>query len=148
MKTNQIGIDFGSLDPSASIKRLETNEEFLQFDKIITDRKSVFSVTGGKITNREDAKKFLKKLKSDKRYAKATHNTWAARISHNGQMWETKADDGETGASNTILRVMQKSEAVNMIIVVTRWYGGIKLQGDRYRHFQDATKFFLKKIVE
>ncbi|PID70780.1 hypothetical protein CSB37_01645 [bacterium DOLZORAL124_38_8] len=122
------------------------NDDFLQFHKIITDRKSVFSVSGGRVTGRDEIKLFLKRLKKDRKYAQATHNTWAARISHNGQLWETKSDDGETGASATILRVMQRAEAVNMIVVVTRWYGGIKLQGDRFRHFQDATKFFLEKI--
>lgn len=140
MQTNQIGMDFGG--------NTEISDPFVQFEKIITDRGSKYSVSGGKVMNRDEIKKFLRKLKTDKSYAKATHNTWAARLSHEGQIWETKNDDGETGASATILRIMQKQNAVNMIIVVTRWYGGVKLMGDRFKHVQEATKYFFKNITQ
>ena len=138
MKTNQILIDF---DDGKSC-----DKDFLLFKRIIKDRGSVYSVSGGKVFNREDIKKFLKKLKSNKKYAKATHNTWAVRISHEGKIFETKNDDGETGAGNTILRVLQRENLINTVVVVTRWFGGIKLQGDRFRHVQDATKYFISHI--
>ncbi len=138
MKTNQILIDFRDGKTCKST--------FLLFEKIITDRGSKYSVSGGKVHNREDIKAFLKKLKSKKKYAKATHNTWAVRISHEGKIFETKNDDGETGAGNTILRVLKGQNITNTIVVVTRWFGGIKLQGDRFKHVQDATKYFLEQI--
>lgn len=138
MRTNQIGMDLGG--------NIEISQDFLQFEKIITDRGSKYSVTGGKVTNRDEIKAFLRKVKANKQYSKATHNTWATRLSHEGQIWETKNDDGETGASATILRVMQRANATNMIIVVTRWYGGVKLMGDRFKHVQDATKYFLERV--
>lgn len=138
MRTNQIGMDFGD--------GKKISADFLQFEKIITDRGSKYSVSGGKVTNRDEIKQFLKTLKKNRKYATATHNTWAARIGHEGQIWETKNDDGETGASATILRIMQRTQALDMIIVVTRWYGGVKLMGDRFKHVQDATKYFLEQI--
>ena len=137
MKTDQSRIDF--LDGNTF------NSEFLLFENIIVDRGSKYSVSGGFITNRDEAKAFLKRLKSDKKYAKATHNTWAARISKNGQIWETKNDDGETGAGAVILRILQKENYTNCIVVVTRWFGGTYLGTDRYKHVQDATKYLIEK---
>ncbi|MCA9359448.1 YigZ family protein [Candidatus Nomurabacteria bacterium] len=121
---------------------------FALFEKIIEDRGSQYSVSYGKVTGREDVKKFLKKLKTDKKYAKATHNTWATRISHDGAIFETKSDDGETGAGMVILRVMQKEEVSDCVICVTRWFGGVKLMGDRFKHVQDATKYAIEKMVD
>ena len=121
---------------------------FALFEKIIEDRGSQYSVSYGRVAGREDVKGFLKKLKTDKKYAKATHNTWATRISHDGAIFETKSDDGETGAGMVILRVMQKEEVSDCVICVTRWFGGVKLMGDRFKHVQDATKYAIEKMVD
>ncbi len=118
---------------------------YLQCHKIILDRGSHYSVTGGKVLSREGVKEFLKKVKQDKKYAAATHNSWAARISRNGAIFETKSDDGETGAGQVILHQLRKQQVVDVIVVVTRWFGGTKLQSDRFRHLQDATRYFIDK---
>jgi putative IMPACT (imprinted ancient) family translation regulator len=108
----KIEMDFGSAK--------EIKSDFLLFEKIIKDRGSVYSVSAGRVKNREDIKKFLKKLKANKKYAKATHNSFAVRISNNGAIYETKSDDGETGAGNVILRILKKRDFVNIIVVITR----------------------------
>ncbi len=122
--------------------------DFALFEHIIEDRGSRYSVSVGKVESREDIRRFIKQLKVDKKYAKATHNSWATRISHQGTIYETKADDGETGAGMVILRIMQKESVCNCVICVTRWFGGVKLMGDRFKHIQDATKFAIKKLSE
>jgi putative IMPACT (imprinted ancient) family translation regulator len=108
----KIEMDFGSANKIKS--------DFLLFEKIIKDRGSVYSVSAGVVKNREDIKKFLKKLKGNKKYAKATHNSFAVRISNNGAIYETKSDDGETGAGNVILRILKKRDFVNIVVVITR----------------------------
>ena len=125
---------------------MEPKERFLLFEKIIEDRGSRYSVSIGLVHNREDIKVFLKELKKNKKYMKATHNTWAARVSKDGTIFETKADDGETGAGMTILRVMQGEDVTNCVVCVTRWFGGIKLMGDRFKHVQDSTKYAIEQI--
>lgn len=120
--------------------------EFVLLEKLIEDRGSKYSVSYGTVTGKEGIKKFLTTLKSKKKYLKATHNTWAARITHDGAVYETKNDDGETGAGMVILRVMQKEDITDCIICVTRWFGGIKLMGDRYKHVSDATKIAIEHI--
>lgn len=126
---------------------LEPREQFVQYEKIIEDRGSRYSVSMGRVEGREDIKAFLKHLKQNKKYAKATHNSFAARLSHDGAIYETKSDDGETGAGTVILRVMQKKNVTNCVICVTRWFGGVKLMGDRFKHVQDATKYAIDSLL-
>ncbi len=114
-------------------------KDFLLYEKIIEDCGSRYSVGIGRVAGKEDIKAFLKTLKSKKKYIKATHNSWAARITHDEAIYETKSDDREAGAGMVILRVMQKENITDCIICVTRWFGGVKLQGDRFKHLQTAT---------
>ena len=120
-------------------------DDWLQCAKIISDRGSKYSVTGGMVKSRENLKDFLKKLKKDRKFIKATHNSWAARISRNGAVYETKSDDGETGAGQVILHQLRKQKIIDVIVVVTRWYGGIKLFADRFKHLQDATIYWVRE---
>ena len=121
-------------------------EIFILHEKIIEDRGSKYSVSIGHVTGKEGIKVFLKTLKSKKKYAKATHNSWAARLTHDGAVYETKNDDGETGAGMVILRIMQKEDITDCIICVTRWFGGVKLMGDRFKHIQDSTKYAIDRL--
>lgn len=109
---------------------------------ILTDRGSKYAVSGGKVSSRDDIDALLADLKTDKAYAKATHNTWAA-VLPTGAL---KADDGEAGAGMVILRMMERAGLGDHLIVVTRWYGGKKLGGDRFRRVQDATRAYLDHL--
>lgn len=124
----------------------EPTEKFKLWENIIEDRGSRYSVSVGRVENREDIKLFLKTLKARKKYAKATHNSWATRIVKDGVVYESKNDDGETGAGMVILRTMLAHDVSNCVICVTRWFGGVKLQGDRFRHVKDATLYAIKHI--
>ncbi|KIC46891.1 hypothetical protein RA28_03930 [Ruegeria sp. ANG-S4] len=109
---------------------------------VLTDRGSRYAVSGGIVSSRKDVDALLADLKSDKSYAKATHNTWAA-VLPTGAL---KADDGESGAGMVILRMMERAGISNHVIIVTRWYGGKKLGGDRFRRVQDATRDYLDHL--
>ena len=118
-------------------------QPFENFEKIISDRRSVYSVSIGYVKNKDDIKIFLGKTKNIKNHHKATHHSWAVRISHDGVIYESKNDDGETGAGQVILRILQKKNMIHTIVCVTRWYGGIKLESDRFKHIQDAVIYAL-----
>jgi len=139
MKTNQISLALADEKPP--------KRDFCQLEKIIVDRGSKYTVTAGKVTNNHELKSFLKKIKSKKKYQKATHHSYAARVLKSGQIFDLKQDDGETGAGMVILRQLQKKNAVNLAICVTRWYGGVKLHGDRFKHVQNATKMVLEVVL-
>lgn len=125
---------------------LEPTEPFTLYEYIIEDRGSRYSVSIGKVLGRDDIKTFLTTLKTPKAYKKATHHSYAARILHEGAVFETKSDDGETGAGMVILRIMQRRNVANAVICVTRWFGGIKLEGDRFKHIQDATIYAIDTL--
>ena len=42
-----------------------------------------------------------------------------------------------------ILRMLEREALHDHIIVVTRWYGGKHLGGDRFRHVQEAVRIYL-----
>lgn len=95
------------------------------------------------MADRADIKAVLATLKSDRAYAKATHNTWAATLTTGA----LKADDGESGASMVILRMLERADLLDHVIIVTRWYGGKKLGGDRFRRVQDCVRAYLDALT-
>ncbi len=108
-------------------------------ENIISDRGSKYAVSGGSCKSTAEAKDFIKSLKRKKKFAKATHHSWAC-LTEQGAI---KNDDGESGAGNIILAMLEREAVRNEIIVVTRWYGGKHLGGDRFRHVQDAVRIYL-----
>jgi len=109
---------------------------------ILTDRGSRYAVSGAPVQDRAAIKTVLAALKSERAYAKATHNSWAANLT-NGAL---KADDGESGAGMVILRMLERADLKDHVIIVTRWYGGKKLGGDRFRRVQDCVRAYLETL--
>ncbi len=109
---------------------------------ILTDKGSKYAVSGAPVTSRAEIDAALADLKTDKNYAKATHNTWAALLPNGG----LKADDGESGAGAVILRMLERENLTGHLVVVTRWYGGKKLGGDRFRHVQTCVRDYLSAL--
>ena len=58
-----------------------------------------------------------------------------------------KNDDGEAGAGMVILRMLERAELRDHLVVVTRWFGGVELGGDRFRRVQDAVRFYLEQDI-
>ncbi|WP_375691084.1 YigZ family protein [Pseudooceanicola sp. LIPI14-2-Ac024] len=114
----------------------------LVFENIISDRGSRYAVSGGPCATPEEAAAFLRELKRRKKFAKATHNTWAC-VTGAGPL---KNDDGESGAGMLILQMLEREGLTDHIVVVTRWYGGKHLGGDRFRHVQDAVRHYLDQL--
>lgn len=115
----------------------------LQVENVVSDRGSRYAVSGGQARTEEEIATFLKELKRSKKYAKATHNTWAVLHADGTQR---KGDDGESGAGNVILRMLERADLRDQIVVVTRWYGGKHLGGDRFRHVQTCVSAYLDAL--
>ncbi|MCQ2002478.1 YigZ family protein [Rhizobium sp. NRK18] len=114
----------------------------LVLENIIADRGSKYAVSGGPCKSADEAKAFIAELKRSKKFAKATHNTWAL-VCGDGAI---KSDDGESGAGMIILQMLQHENLTDHIVVVTRWYGGKHLGGDRFRHVQSAVRTYLAEL--
>lgn len=111
-----------------------------QIDHVLTDRGSRYAVSWGEASDRKAAEAFVKTLKRKKKFARATHNTWAVLFPGEA----VKNDDGESGAGMVILRMLERHGIEGVVVVVTRWYGGIQLGGDRFRHVQRCFQAFLE----
>lgn len=76
-----------------------------------------------------EAKDFIAERK--KIHSLATHNCYAYRVSEDGTERVRYSDDGEPQgtAGLPILNVLKNKEFMNVVAVVTRYFGGIKLGG-------------------
>lgn len=111
-------------------------------ENVLNDRGSRYAVAGGPAASKAEAEALIKELKKKKKFAKATHNSWAL-LTDDGPV---KNDDGESGAGMVIIRMMERENLQNHLIVVTRWFGGVHLGGDRFRHIQTSVNAYLDDL--
>lgn len=109
------------------------------FDKVISDRGSRYAVSGGPARSRAEVDALLAALRRNKRFAKATHHSWAAIL--DGEA--VKDDDGESGAGMLMVQMLERAGLHDHAVIVTRWYGGKHLGGDRFRHIADAVRHYM-----
>ena len=86
-------------------------------------KKSKFITNAFRINNIEEIENYLNKIKI--KYNDANHNCYAYIYENNRKC----SDDGEPSGTAGIpmLQVLEKKELSNLLVVVTRYFGGIKL---------------------
>ena len=84
-------------------------------------KKSRFQAIAVPVENEQAVKDFLETHKD----ITTTHQCWAWKIGHNVRF----NDDGEPSgtAGRPILATIEGNELTNILVLVNRWYGGIKL---------------------
>ncbi|XP_065441442.1 protein IMPACT isoform X2 [Chrysemys picta bellii] len=94
---------------------------------------------------RKQVKMVLAKLYENKKIASATHNIYAYRIYCEDKQTYLQdcEDDGETAAGGRLLHLMQILNVRNVLVVVSRWYGGILLGPDRFKHINNCARNIL-----
>ena len=105
----------------------------------ITVKKSKFICNLIKIEKQEEAEEQIKKIK--KKYHDARHNCVAYRVQENDTIVEKASDDGEPSgtAGGPMLNILQKNNICNVLVVVTRYFGGILLgTGGLVRAYSDS----------
>ncbi|RPA86250.1 UPF0029-domain-containing protein [Ascobolus immersus RN42] len=109
---------------------------------VVTEKKSVFIARAAKVTSKEEVMQYLRHLlQTDKKVAKATHNILAYRIKMpSGSYLEDNDDDGEDAAGSRMAHLLSIMKVENVMVVVTRWYGGIKLGADRFRLINQVSR--------
>lgn len=103
-----------------------------------------------RVTSEEAAQEFIQEIK--KKHADATHNCSAYMIGEHDQIQKAN-DDGEPSgtAGVPILEVLKKRELKDTVVVVTRYFGGVKLgAGGLIRAYSSTTTLALNTtgIVE
>jgi uncharacterized YigZ family protein len=84
-------------------------------------KKSRFQAIAVPVANEQDVKDFLEISKD----ISTTHQCWAWKIGNNVRF----NDDGEPSgtAGRPILATIEGNELSNILVLVNRWYGGVKL---------------------
>ena len=106
----------------------------------LVEKKSKFIANFIYIKSKEDAEIKIKEYK--KKYFDARHNCYAYRVLENESIYEKSSDDGEPSgtAGAPMLNILQKNNLCNVLIIVTRYFGGILLgTGGLVRCYSGAT---------
>lgn len=119
-----------------------TIEEVYTFEQII--KRSKFIGHLAPVTTVEEANAFLKTIR--KTYYDATHNCYSYIIGKNGEYYKN-SDDGEPSqtAGVVIYDALNKNNLTNVICIITRYFGGIKLgAGGLVRAYGSTTSETIK----
>lgn len=93
----------------------------------IVEKKSKFIANAYYVENQEQAEEKLKEIR--KKYNDARHNCYAYRVMSEEGILEKCSDDGEPSgtAGAPMINILQKNNLCNVLVVVTRYFGGILL---------------------
>lgn len=110
----------------------------------LKDRKSVFMAHASTLTTSASLDDFISHLVSLPALKKATHCMYAYRIAPDITNPSIKlvgqSDGGERGSGERLTRLLEALECENVIVVVSRWYGGVKLGSDRWKLISTVAK--------
>ncbi|MGP4843915.1 YigZ family protein [Marinobacter sp. 1Y8] len=117
-------------------------------EREIEIKKSRFIARVTAVSSREDAMAFLAQARSD--YPDARHHCWAYQIGRPGAATQAAMnDDGEPSgtAGKPILNVIQHKDMGDVMVVVIRYFGGVKLgAGGLVRAYAGATEAVLSEV--
>lgn len=114
------------------------------------EKKSRFIGNVKRIDTEEEAKKFIDEIKSE--YKDARHNVYAYIIGENMGV-QRYSDDGEPKGTGGIpvLEVLKKNNLTDVVVVVTRYFGGVLLGASGLtRAYSNGASMAVKKagVVE
>ena len=109
------------------MEEFNTIAENVEITAEVVEKKSKFIANLFYINSTVEAEELIRKMK--KKYHDAKHNCIAYRVIENGQVIERSSDDGEPSgtAGAPMLSILQKNNLYNILVVVTRYFGGILL---------------------
>jgi uncharacterized YigZ family protein len=108
---------------------------------------SRFVTTIGRVTSVDEAKAFLATIRSE--MPEANHHVYAYRVGYGSSVIEGMSDDGEPSgtAGPPVLSVLRGTSIGDIIIVVTRFFGGTKLgTGGLVRAYSEAAHIGINQL--
>lgn len=112
----------------------------------LIEKKSKFIANICNVTTIEEAEKKLEELR--KKYYDARHNCYAYRVLDKESVIDRSSDDGEPSgtAGAPMLNILKKENLCNILVVVTRYFGGILLgTGGLVRAYSQSTQDVIEK---
>lgn len=129
----------------SSIPQHDPREGWL-VSETISDRGSTFIAFARQVESVEEARKYLDILLTDRKITRAAHNISSWRIKReDGIQFQDCDDDGETAAGGRLLHLLTMMDAWNVIVVVSRWFGGTHLGPDRFKHINSVARDVVTK---
>ncbi|CDO95598.1 unnamed protein product [Kluyveromyces dobzhanskii CBS 2104] len=146
---SQILTDRKSRFQARSCAIFNQNEVIGLLEKLVEENKSVqkaghrhmYAWVTADVTNAAFDKKTNAKKK--KGSPKASEGPSGPIVLKNVQQGSN--DCGEAGAGQRLLTLLERSHVANVLVVVTRWYGGTALGPARFRHISTTAVESLKK---
>lgn len=80
---------------------------------------------------------------------RATHCMYAYRVQNSDSPGPTitgQNDGGENGSGDLLARLLEQSKQENVIVVVSRWYGGVQLGSERWRRISEVARDALNQL--
>lgn len=114
----------------------------------LVEKRSRFIASLFFVETMEEAEEKIKSVK--KKYFDAKHNCFAYIINNDNQITKKSSDDGEPSgtAGAPMLDILDKQGIGNVVIIVTRYFGGILLgTGGLVRAYSEALKMALEKAT-
>jgi putative IMPACT (imprinted ancient) family translation regulator len=115
----------------------------------LRERKSVFLAHASTLPNPSDVSDFVSHLTSLPALKRATHCMYAYRVIPDRTSTSNKIigqhDGGERGSGERLSRLLDVLECENVMVVVSRWYGGVPLGSDRWKMISSVAKEALNK---
>jgi Uncharacterized protein family UPF0029 len=111
----------------------------------IVEKKSEFVAHAARVHSREEVAAVMAELMRDKKVARATHNIMAYRIwDPERQRWLSDNDeDGESAAGGRLAQMVELMGARDVVVVVSRWYGGVELGPRRFAIINNCAQALL-----
>jgi len=112
----------------------------------LTVSKSIFVAHVARVTSRDHVAAVLAELLDEPRIARATHNIRAYRFTDaaSGSRVADNDDDGEDAAGGRLAHLLELMAADNVLVVVSRWFGGVLLGPSRFKHINDVARLAIE----
>jgi len=126
-------------EPQTSVE-LPEGLEIIEAEPIV-DRKSSFVGRACRITSPDQVPLVISYLLSDRRIARAAHpviHAWRCQVGN--VLHQDNDDDGEAAAGGRLAHLLQILDVNNVLIVVSRYFGGTLLGADRFKHINQAAR--------
>lgn len=139
--------------PSIVPSQIDAEEDRVSFDtalpegikiteaEAIVDRRSIFVGRACRISDPSQVPLILNSLMSDRQISRAAHpiiNAWRCQVGN--VLHQDNDDNGETAAGSRLAHLLSILEINDVLVVVTRWFGGTHLGPDRFKHINHAAR--------
>ncbi|KAG6011353.1 hypothetical protein E4U43_008368 [Claviceps pusilla] len=127
--------------PDEAEEEAEEEEEEEEYEpaqwtlsEVVIENKSTFVARVARVASPEEARRHVADLLArEKKVRGATHNITAWRIrTGEGLQFQDCDDDGEAAAGGRLLHLLQVMDVWGVVVVVSRWFGGVKLGPRRF----------------